>query len=322
VGIFHAALLLLFVPSGAHPFSHVKLAVLVCGACGFALLALFRPRPAPRLPLLLALAWLALSWRSPLDAAAALLLIALLHARVDLRAIPLLGSALSLVVLVQWLLPGPRLRMFGTLGNPDFCAAWLGASICLAVGKRQRAAVVLHALALAALASFATALALAAAALCTRKRAFVLLAAGALCVGAVSRDPSRVLQGRVELHQIAAPYALQAPLFGIGPGAVRERILKWGAHDDWLEIAIEQGFPAMLALALLALLAVRRGTPAAAAAAALAARAFVDFPLSRPAELALFVTLVAHCLQEEPCIESASSPDSRSLPSPPLIETA
>ncbi|HUJ29347.1 MAG TPA: hypothetical protein VLW85_25180, partial [Myxococcales bacterium] len=244
---------------------------------------------------------------SPLDAAAALLLIALLHLRFDLRGFSLMGSALSLIVIAQWTLPGPRLRMFGTLGNPDFCAAWLGATICIAVGERNRVAIALHALALAAIASFATVLALAAAALCVRKRSFALFAAGALCAAAAGRDPGRVLQGRIELHQIAAPYALVSPWTGLCPGAVREQILKWGAHDDWLERAIEQGFPAMLALAALALLALRRASrqPAAAAGvASLAARAFVDFPLSRPAELALFVTLVALCLKEEPCPDS------------------
>jgi putative inorganic carbon (hco3(-)) transporter len=123
------------------------------------------------------------------EAGAALLLLGLSGGRGGvrgpLRAIALLGAGESLLVLLQQagldplfaLAPaaGGRLRAFGTLGNPDFAAGWLGASLWAALAEawsawdrgapsRQRwlAAAVLHALALASLRSFATLLGLAA----------------------------------------------------------------------------------------------------------------------------------------------------------------
>jgi O-antigen ligase len=127
----------------------------------------------------------------------------------------------------------------------------------------------------------------------------------------------KVIQGRIELHQVAAPHLLDAPLTGLGSV---EKL--WPAsrpqnhvHDDWLELALEQGIPAALLLAALTIAALRKALQKkligpAAALASLAARAFVDFPLARPAELALFVTLIAVALREEPCTSSPPSPSS------------
>jgi hypothetical protein len=307
-------------------------------------------RPAAALPRALAIAWLALSLATAisapapdpagvmLDAAAALLLLALLSSRWDARAamnaLALSGVAMSAIVIVQWVGPGPRLRMFGTLGNPDFCAAWIAPSLCASLALPRRRAIAASLVQLAALAcigSFATLIALGAAALATARAwprarlAPIAFAAIALCTAAAGRSPSRAIEGRLYLHRVALPHALDAPLLGLGPGSVRALWPGWeserwasGAerdearpfaaaqdhlHDDWLEGAIERGLPATLILLLLAGLAIHRAStraPAAAAGiAALAARALFDFPLARPAELTLFAVLIALTCQEE-----------------------
>ena len=321
MGWFVPALLalaaLLVVPIGAHPFSAPKLAVLCAGALLAGVVAL---RGRARGPRWMALLWLGLALMPGdpeaqlLDAAAALLLAGLLSFEWDteraLRAIAWIGAILSLVVIAQWLLPGPRLRMYGTLGNPDFCAAWITASLCAAIAKDKRLAVV-QAIALACIGSFATLLALGVAALFLSRSRAAIGATALLCVAAAGRDPVRVAQGRIELHRIAAPHLLDAPLTGLGAGSVKALWPSWDpagrpqdhAHDDWLERAIERGIPSMLLLAALAALAIvraRKKLPAAAAGiAAIAARAFVDFPLARPAELTLFVVLIAMPWQED-----------------------
>lgn len=360
VPLLHATLLLLFVPPLAQPFSAPKLAALLAGAV-LALLLLRPAGPGTRaLPMsrhagpgasLWPLAWLLLAGASALahpsalqplllDGGAALLLFALLtrqwDSRAALRALAWLGCLEALIVLAQH---GPRMARFGTLGNPDFAAAWLGASLCLAIGEGMTAAALLQGAALCALGSLASVLALAAAcvvALPRKRWALPLLAA--LCLGAASgRAFDERLAGRRYLHRVAAAHLLDAPLLGLGPGAVRAHWPAWEAalfreedrrfaapqdhvHDDLLERALEQGIPAALLFAACAGLAIARGrrrTPwAAAALASLCARALVDFPLARPAELALFVTLAAACL-EVPCTESLPSPQRSSLPPPP-----
>jgi hypothetical protein len=342
IPLFLAGMALVVAPWAA-PFSTPKLLLLAAGALVFAAAAFRGHAAAPRLPLALALGWLswtlvaALAAPDPapravlLDASAALLLVALLSTRwnagATLRGIAWTGAAISLVVIVQAALPGPRLRMYGTLGNPDFCAAWLTVSLCAALPERKWLAAP-QAIALACIGSFATLLALAAAALVARPRvALGTLLAGSLCVAAVGRSPARALEGRLYLHRVAAAHLADAPWFGAGAGSVRALWPSWEAarwasgaedraalpfaaaqdhvHDDWLERALEQGVLASLLPAALALLSLRRArrdprfTAVAAGIAALCARAFVDFPLARPAELALFVTLVALPWQEE-----------------------
>ena len=395
----NVGLVVLVAPPLSQPFSTPKLWwLLACAlvAVGLALRSSEAAKDLPRSaipsaaslgkqsawPLLLALGWLTALLLSSLaagaaegaalarDAAAAVLIIALLHLRSDaartLRAIAAAGALLASVVLVQRAGFDPfgahlqgRLRLYGTLGNPDFAAAWLGAALPLTIGEaaaswrsttsaaslRARwlcAAAAVQLLALIAIGSLATLLALGAAAVvfaASRRPRVALLSAATLlaaALGAASRDPSRALQGRIYLHAVALPHLLEAPLVGHGPGSVRLLWPAWEAarspsaaevrfaasqdhvHDDWLERALELGVPAALCLAALAALgifsAIRLGRsqrgPAAlrtlaagAALAGLCARAFVDFPLARPAELGLFATLIALALAapEEPC---------------------
>jgi O-antigen ligase len=278
VGAAHAALLLALWPTLQQPFSAPKVALL--GVCGVvALLAsLLRPATGPRLVPALALAWLAWLLCSAafaaapapgaiaLDTGAALLCLGLAStagsARGPLRALALLGAVEALVVLAQSAgldalaalsphAPG-RLRGYGTLGNPDFAAAWLGASLWLAAaeawaarktgsGARWLAAALLQMAALAALRSFASLLGLAAGALFallalraparrtprpagpSAVRAVALaaaLAAALLCAGLGAREPGRALAGRLHLWATGAQALRAAPLFGYGPGAV------------------------------------------------------------------------------------------------------
>ena len=380
----NVGLALIVVPGLAQPFSTPKLWWLLACALVAAGLSLLSPEPRTIAPAARQASWLSLGWLGSVllsalaagaadpaalgrDAAAAVLVIALLRFRPDpsttLRAIAFAGALVAASVLLQWAgvdlfsaHATGRLRLHGTLGNPDFAAAWLGAALPLTVceaiasGKahhdsRRRlllASASLQVGALAAIGSLATVISLVAAALVlgfgSRKKILpAWIAIGVLAaLGAVQREPGRALQGRLYLHRVALPHLIEAPLLGQGPGAIR---LLWPAweearkrtaaeapfvaaqdhvHDDWLERALDLGLPSALCLAALAALsigcAIRLGRaqsgPAAlrrlaagAALAGLCARAFVDFPLARPAELGLFATLIALALAppEEPC---------------------
>ncbi len=244
---------------------------------------------------------------------------------------------------------GTRLRLYGTLGNPDFVASVLGVTAPLsAVAALRRgattarlltASTALQLLALALLRSFATLLSLGAALLIVllagrrerSRRALVLALGAGLLVAALplaGRSAGAVLQGRLYLWTTAAPQVAEAPFLGHGPGAVvlhwpRWELARWKArcgedagcvaahpesrfaglqdhlHDDWLERLLETGVAGLLALVALFGAAfgaaLRSGTleglGIASGLASLAARATVDFPLQRPADLVLFALL-------------------------------
>jgi O-antigen ligase len=139
-----------------------------------------------------------------------------------------------------------------------------------------------------------------------------------LAIAASGRNLQSRIDGRLDLSLTAAKHLLDAPLFGIGP-VTAIFANQNHVHDDLLERALEHGWPVALLLLAIAVQALRkgRGTAAAAALAGLCARSFVDFPLARPAELALFVTLAAACLREPPCTRSPSPSSSPPLQPPP-----
>lgn len=372
-------------PGGEAPFSGVKTGLLLAGSVMLLLQSVWRTasRPAALAPRVMAGLWLGTLALSALlgpaavpggmwlEAAAGLVVLALLQAPPPwapvFRAIAGAGTGLALVAGLQalgadpflWMgwageHPGERMRIYGTLGNPDFVAAYLGASLCLTVGEvvsteRTRvrsgwiAAAVLQLCALAATRSWGSVLALGAAALSLlwsrgpaskalpeqgrgRRWGLVLaaVAAGALLLLSVSgRSPGTALAGRRYLWGVAAPHVLDAPVFGHGPGsfevlwplweaeywsaredsAEKERFaaLQDHAHLDYLEWLLELGLVGAAPRLLLLLAALRaarqapdaRGRAALAALVALAARALVDFPLARPAELCLFAVLLA-----------------------------
>ena len=194
-------------PPLAEPFSRAKSAVLLGTAGVFLVRAAFTPSEgaaalpfrvlAGLWPATLALSALVAPLAQPgglwLGVSVGLVLFSLLQAPVEpvpaLRAIAGAGTALAGVAVLQavgvdpfaWAgwqgaHPGERMRVYGTLGNPDFVAAFLGASLCVTMGEAvtvlQRshrwawaAALALQLGALAATRSFASLLALGAAAL-------------------------------------------------------------------------------------------------------------------------------------------------------------
>ncbi|MBS2022469.1 MAG: hypothetical protein JST92_08670 [Deltaproteobacteria bacterium] len=239
---------------------------------------------------------------------------------------------------------GARLAIEGSLGNPDFVAAWLSAALCLTLGEAARAQapwarwrwlaqVAAQLVALAGARSFATIASLALAgvvlgvvgrrSLKWAEAVVALIGLGALAGLVADRDLLNVGRGRALLWGLADHLA-QAPMLGHGIGAVRTLrapsiplVVLDHAHADPLELALGAGLPALLiALALfaLALLALHRSLstdrPRALAMGAalltLASRSLVDFPLSRPAELALFVTLVSLALRRAPAADTPS----------------
>jgi O-antigen ligase len=286
--------------------------------------------------------------------------LALLEVPLRWRAVAAAGGLAATVVVLQSLgldpfarfvpqAEGRRLALYGTLGNPDFVASVLGvtAPLTIVAALRDRlnssrpalVSAAVQILAVALLRSFATVLALGAAATVAllhpgvgRERRWLALALGAaLLVAAVpltGRSPSSVLRGRWYLISTAAPHIADAPWLGQGPDAV---VLHWPAwelerwrgrcgadpacvashpegrftgiqehlHDDWLERLVETGvvgLAALLALFGTAFTAALRsrsleGLGIASGLAALAARATVDFPLQRPADLVLLAVL-------------------------------
>lgn len=375
------AVTLAVLPGGETPFSGVKTGVLLVAAVALLLRAalLGGTSPAPLGPRVLAGLWLGTLALSGLlgpaaapggmwmDAAAAGVLLALLQAPPEpgpvLRAIAGAGTVLALVAVLQavgvdpfhwagWASthPSERMRVYGTLGNPNFVAAYLGASLCVTLGEavssagpaQRRAwavAAVLQFGALAATRSWGTLLALGAAALSLawtrapkspgprRWGAALLVALGvALLLLAVrERSLSTVLAGRLYLWEVAARHVADAPVLGHGPGSFVNLWPGWEAehwargapaeqqrfadvqdhaHLDYLEWLLELGVVGTLPRLLLLLAALwagrqaveARGRALIAALAALAARALTDFPLMRPAELCLFVVLIALAL--------------------------
>lgn len=369
-------------PPIAEPFSRAKTAVLLVAAGALLVrAALAHPKDAAPLPArVLAGLWLGTLALSALlapltqpgglwlEAAAGLVLLSLLQAPVEpvpvLRTLAAAGAALAGVALAQavgfdpfawggWqgAHPGERMRVYGTLGNPDFVAAYLGASLCVTVGEAAATsrrshrvgwavATALQVGALAATRSFASLLALGAALLpltwtrpasdeTRRGKAWALGAVGLavlLLLVPWGRSLESAVAGRLYLLKVSAPHVSERPLFGQGPGSFELRWPAWEAaywetgapeaerrfaapqkhaHNDYAEWLLELGLvgtaPRVLLL-LAALLAGRgavdaRGRAVTAALAALCARALVDFPFARPAELCLLVVLLALALR-------------------------
>jgi O-antigen ligase len=136
------------------------------------------------------------------------------------------------------------------------------------------------------------------------------------------RSLESALAGRRYLLAVSAPHVLERPLLGHGPDGFVTHWPAWEAayweagapdterrfaapqnhaHNDYVEWLLELGVVGTLPRVLLllaALLAGRRAVHArdraiTAALAALCARALVDFPFSRPAELCLLGVLVS-----------------------------
>jgi len=191
--------------------------------------------------------------------------------------------------LVGWTTPvygSPRMRVFATLGNPNFVAAVLVAGIPLSIylGKLLKprflyyAAAALQSGAILATGSRAAMAALIAALIWlgalgqwTRWR---LVAAALVVIAVLPLMPSRSLmntfEGRFYIWRVAVPHLFERPLFGFGPGAFEPKFIEWEtahwrdgkgtadqrkftglqahAHNDFLEIIVDSGFVAVLSL--------------------------------------------------------------------------
>lgn len=178
-----------------------------------------------------------------------------------LRHALLWGSALESAVVclqycaldpLQWMgwhpesFPGARMRVYGTMGNPDFAAAWLCATLPLFAGTRgaARFGVALQLAAIFATGSRVCLLALPAGALAMwaagwrpgRRIAAVVLAAGLAAVAFVWLSPARpmgeTVRGRWYLASVATSHWRDVPLTGTGPGSFAVQFAGW--QSDWL----------------------------------------------------------------------------------------
>jgi O-antigen ligase len=201
------------------------------------------------------------------------------------------GSVLeSAIVVLQYLALDPlrwlgwqpevfssaRMRVYGTLGNPNFVAAWLCATLPLYAGVLRTRVAWVAALALQVAAILATGsrvplLALPAAALVLAARGPRLgkwwLAGVPLAAVLLWLSPARPLavtaQGRGYLFQVTASHWQHVPLLGQGPGSFGLQFAEWQvdwllqhrpaesatkfagqlehAHNDYLELWVEYG---------------------------------------------------------------------------------
>jgi putative inorganic carbon (HCO3(-)) transporter len=219
-----------------------------------------------------------------------------------------------------------RMRVYGTLGNPDFAAAWLCATLPLYAGVRRKkyaaAALALQLAAILATGSRVFLLTLPVAAVLLVLRSGRLWkwwlagvpAAAALLWFSPARPLGVTLQGRLYLTRVTASHWRQIPLLGYGPGSLGMRFAAWQveeddklyagpldhAHNDYLELWVEYGPLGLCAfLGLCGWLMARawRASPGSAPGAwagvvSLLAIACVDFPLHRPAEWGLYWLLL------------------------------
>lgn len=377
-------------PDLARPFSDPKLAWLV--ACTLGLLVAGGSGQVGWATRGLASVWIAAfvaaGLLSPSSVLAAIVLgviaplFALAVMRVQPRVSAVVGAqvigatACAAVALAQWAGADPfvtagwhppidgasvRMRVYGTLGNPNFVGVVMAMSLplTLAVLSGARTALLrrvvwgalgVQAGALVATGSrgavlgLGTAVAIYALLRWTRRVRVGLAAVALFATAAIAVSPARPLDttaaGRLHLWRIVGPHVWDAPLIGLGPGAVTVRFSAWQraaarggvrdprfagltdhVHNDYLEALVERGVLGLLSVLgpLLATLVVVRRLPrpvpsvaagALAAVAAGAACALVDFPLARPTELTWWWLAIAVSLHaaRPMCIQATDTP--------------
>ena len=183
-----------------------------------------------------------------------------------------------------------RMRVYGTMGNPDFVAAWLCATLPLFAGSRGRArfGVALQLAAILATGSRVGLLALPVAALVmwlvgrrpARRTAIACGVAGvAVAVALVWLSPARTvgetLRGRWYLNRVATSHWRDVPVVGFGPGSFGVRFADWQTewmlaeparlgearfagpvdhgHNDYVEFWVEYGLVGLAAFGALSL---------------------------------------------------------------------
>jgi O-antigen ligase len=328
-------------PNLEHPFSTPKLWLLVLADLAIAVTYLAGRRKH-------AISWPPLSWAAAVSVSAVLSprpeFTALLGTLVALplfwageRALKALwwGSlAESGIVVLQWTgldplkllgwhaeaFANPRMRAYGTLGNPDFVAAWCCATLPLTWridGRKRWAALALQLAAILATGSRVLLLVLPVQAVILLlwrprpARAWIAVSAAAASVLLLfpARPLGATIEGRLYLARVSATQWREMRITGFGPGSFETQFAHWQtrepssrfagpvdhAHNDYLEFAVEYG-PLGLAVFLglcgwglaSAWRARREYAPVAAGIASLLVIALVDFPFHRPAEWALF----------------------------------
>ncbi len=273
------------------------------------------------------------------------------------------GAAIACIAVAQYLGLDPfrwigwqpaaagsvRMGIYGTLGNPNFVAAFLACVLplaCVLDGSRLKNRILAGSAALAMVlgivvtGSRAPILGAVSLVLCAgwlfpsvsvRKRLFGLIAivlfAVLVAVLSAGRPMPEALQGRLFIWRVAVGQASTRTLtLGDGPGSFAIRYPEWEtewaasapkdqkslrflgyqdhAHNDWLEVLLEQGIPGLVllflipagALRIFSALSLQFSGPAAGAVAGIAifgGLALVDFPFHRPAESFVFWTLLA-----------------------------
>lgn len=251
--------------------------------------------------------------------------------------------------------PGARLARYGTLGNPDFVASVL-LPLAVLCGPRPGperwttgapVRLLLISVALALTQSLAVALGAGVAVLAWMIHRHShsphphgggarLAVAAALLLAALpllTRDVATTTRGRAYLVSVALPHVADAPLLGLGAGAVVTHWPAWElaywqarcadaacveqhpdgrftgvqdhVHADWLEWLLEHGVVGLAALGLALGAVLRRawrdpdGATVFAALVAVLSRTLVDFPLARPADLCLLAVLASTCASGE-----------------------
>jgi putative inorganic carbon (HCO3(-)) transporter len=300
-------------PGLDHSFSTPKLWLLACLDLGLAARFVarkgWRASGAIEWPWLVWLATLALSaLLAPFVSREALLLMVLplplcWAARREWLPAILLGSAAeSAIAVLQfarldplgWLgwhaevFPSARMRVYGTLGNPDFVAAWLCATLPLYVAVPRKgarrlwwAALALQLAAILATGSRVFLLALPVAAVVLAVRGMRVrawwLAAVPIAATVLWLSPARPLgvtiEGRLYYARIVASHWRNIPLLGYGPGSFPIEFAQWQivwlleggraspaarfageldhAHNDYLETWVEYGPVGLCAFATL-----------------------------------------------------------------------
>ncbi len=306
---------LIVLPGAEHPFSTPKLLALLgavvagtvlAGVCG-----LLRRSALPKGLSAALLAWLALFGASAvfgeqtsfavlllsLAGAGWFLLLMVIRQRPERLALAmaLSGGTVALVALLQfagvdpfslagWIAvggSGPRMRVYATLGNPNFVAAFLVALLPLATflndALRSRGLAILF-LILLGVAIFATGSRAAVPALALALVWMSLLggfarlrhlaaAAGILAVllpvFAPARSLATTLRGRYYIWEVVAPHIREVPLLGFGPGALPVKWKTWEteywksgvvpeaekvfagpenhSHNEYLEMLVDSG---------------------------------------------------------------------------------
>lgn len=195
--------------------------------------------------------------------------------------------------LLGWTTPtyrSPRMRVFGTLGNPNFVAAFLIAGIPLTIylGKHIKSkALYVIVIALEAAAIFATGsrsvipaliAVLVWLGLISQFAHWRLMAAvGLIILIVIPFMPSRPLMdtihGRIYIWKVATSQLTLCPVFGFGPGAFEPKFIEWEtaywrdghgsddqrkfsglqahAHNDFLEVYVNNGLAGLLSWLML-----------------------------------------------------------------------